>query len=133
MDLSEKEGSAAQPNFLSKLNMDMCSRGGRELEVHVQSSFFPKKYVFDIPEQFFWFKLHINFSITHQPKPYQKISIFLLIITLSEIDFAFSNFQCQNLQTTVGGWGVRTKSKHFASIPSPFTWPLKLLQSLISL
>ena len=48
---------------------------------------------------------HIYFSITYQPKPYQKISIFWLIRILSEIDFTLSNFRCQNVQTTRGGAG----------------------------
>ena len=49
----------------------------------------------------------MNFNITYLPKPYQKI----LLFDLSEIDFVFSNFLCQNVQTTVGGGGVRAKSE----------------------
>ena len=36
----------------------------------------------------------------------------VLLFDLSEIDFVFSNFLCQNVQTTVGGGGgVRAKSE----------------------
>ena len=50
---------------------------------------------------------HINFSITYQPKPYQRKITFLLIRILSEVDFVLSSFLCQNVQTMVGGGGLQ--------------------------
>ena len=46
--------------------------------------------------------------ISHNnPSPIRKIPLF----DLSEMDFVISNFLCQNVQTTVGGGGVRAKSE----------------------
>ena len=47
---------------------------------------------------------HINFSITNSS--HIKKFDFRLIRILLEIDFVLPNFQCQNVQTSVGGGGM---------------------------
>ena len=57
------------------------------LEVHVQSTSFQKSMFLIFLNIDLHASKHIDFRITYQPKPYQKISIFWLIRILSEIDF----------------------------------------------
>ena len=73
-----------------------------------------------------------NFQHHLPTQAYKKISVFLLIRILLEINFALSNFRCQNVQTMVidvfggGAGGARAPPGIFEGIH-----PGQVLRSLL--
>ena len=121
-------GSGAAKSFIEKRYEHVLrGKGGQRASSKV--GFYKKVCILNLWTVFFCFKLiymllNIWTSISHTyPSPIRKN----LLFDLSEIDFVFSNFLCQNVQTTVGGGGGPSQvwaSKLFASIPAAEVWTM---------